>query len=120
MRIAIIAHDKKKAEMLQLTEKYQNILSRHKLIATGTTGSLIKEKLDLDVQCYLSGPLGGDQQIGAETACSQVDMVIFLRDPLTAQPHEPDISALIRICDVHNIPIATNAGTAKALLNALA
>ncbi len=120
MRIALIAHDKKKSEMLQLTKEYRDILNSQNLVATGTTGSLIKEKLGLNVQCYLSGPLGGDQQIGAETAGGQVDMVIFLRDPLTAQPHEPDISALIRICDVHNIPIATNVSTAKALLNGLA
>ncbi|AEF93257.1 Methylglyoxal synthase [Desulfotomaculum nigrificans CO-1-SRB] len=119
MRIALIAHDKKKQDMVKLVEEYKQILSGHELLATGTTGNLIKERTGLPVKCYMSGPLGGDQQIGGEIAKGEVGLVIFLRDPLTPQPHEPDISALIRICDVHSIPIATNLGTARTLLKAL-
>ncbi|RKO67032.1 methylglyoxal synthase [Desulfofundulus salinus] len=120
MEIALIAHDKKKEEMIKLIKENKDLFSRHSLIATGTTGKMIKDKTGLAVECLMSGPLGGDQQIGSRIAAGEVDLVIFLRDPLTAQPHEPDISALIRICDVHNIPIATNLGTAKLVLQALA
>ncbi|ABO51037.1 Methylglyoxal synthase [Desulforamulus reducens MI-1] len=102
-----------------LDKEFQLQLSQHDLIGTGTTGSLIKEKVGLDVTCYMSGPLGGDQQIGGKIAQGEVGLVIFLRDPLTPQPHEPDINALSRICNVHNIPIATNISTAKVLLNNL-
>jgi methylglyoxal synthase len=120
MEIALIAHDKKKEEMIKLIKENKDLFSRHSLIATGTTGKMIKDKTGLAVECLMSGPLGGDQQIGSRIAAGEVDLVIFLRDPLTAQPHEPDISALIRICDVHDIPIATNLGTAKLVLQALA
>jgi len=106
--VALIAHDRKKETMLSFVIKHQSILAKHKLLATATTGRMIKDNTDLDVTTYLSGPLGGDQQIGARIACEEVDMVIFLRDPLTAQPHEPDITALLRLCDVHNVPVATN------------
>ncbi|MDO7785750.1 methylglyoxal synthase [Desulforamulus aquiferis] len=119
MKIALIAHDKKKKDMIELAKKYQNLLNRHELIATGTTGTLLTKETGLPIACYLSGPLGGDQQIGGEIAQGQVGLVIFLRDPMTPQPHEPDISALIRICDVHNIPVATNLGTASLLLSGL-
>lgn len=114
--IALIAHDRKKDEMLKFVLENKELLAHYHLIATATTGKIIKENTGLEVTTYLSGPLGGDQQIGSRIACQEVDTVIFLRDPLTAQPHEPDITALLRICDVHNIPVATNAATASLLL----
>ncbi|CQR73088.1 Methylglyoxal synthase [Sporomusa ovata DSM 2662] len=117
--IALIAHDRKKEEMLSLVLENRDVLSQYDLIATATTGKIIKENAELVITTYLSGPLGGDQQIGSRVACQKVDMVIFLRDPLAAQPHEPDITALLRLCDVHNIPVATNASTAKLLLQSL-
>lgn len=117
--IALIAHDRKKEEMLAFVLKNKETLSQYDLIATATTGKIIQEKAGLPVTTYLSGPLGGDQQIGSRVACQKVDIVIFLRDPLAAQPHEPDITALLRLCDVHNIPVATNAATAGLLLQAL-
>lgn len=120
MRIALIAHDKKKEDMLQFAEQNKHILMNHHLYATKTTGNLIAHNLNLPIKCFLSGPMGGDQQIGSLVATGQIDMVIFLRDPLTAQPHEPDITALLRVCDVHNITVATNVSTAQILLNQLA
>lgn len=117
--IALIAHDHKKEEMLNFVLENKDILAQYDLIATATTGKLIKEKVGLTVTTYLSGPLGGDQQIGSRVACQKVDIVIFLRDPLAAQPHEPDITALLRLCDVHNIPVATNAATATLVLQSL-
>ncbi|MET3289481.1 methylglyoxal synthase [Brevibacillus fluminis] len=120
MKVALIAHDRKKEEMVQLATAYESILAQHELFATGTTGTRIMENTSLEVTRFLSGPLGGDQQIGGKVAQNEMDMVIFLRDPLAAQPHEPDINALIRLCDVHKIPLATNLGTAEVLLKALA
>ncbi|MHB8170216.1 MAG: methylglyoxal synthase [Thermincolia bacterium] len=120
MEIALIAHDNKKEDMFKLVDENKDFFARHNLIATATTGKLIQEKTGLAVKCFMSGPLGGDQQVGSRIANGQVDLVIFLRDPLTVQPHEPDISALVRICDVHNIPIATNLKTAKLVLQVLA
>ncbi len=117
--VALIAHDNKKETMLAFVAKHQQILVKHNLVATATTGRIIKEAVGLDVTTYLSGPLGGDQQIGARIACQEIDMVIFLRDPLTAQPHEPDITALLRVCDVHNIPVATNEASAHLLVTTL-
>jgi len=117
--IALIAHDKKKQEMLAFVAANREILERYQLIATATTGGLVAEATGLAVKVYLSGPLGGDLQIGALIACQAVDLVIFLRDPLTAQPHEPDITALLRVCDVHNVPVATNEAAAALLLRAL-
>lgn len=114
--VALIAHDKKKDDMIRFVKKYQDILARCSLIATGTTGRLIHEATGLVVERCLSGPLGGDQQIGARIAMGEVLAVIFLRDPLTAQPHEPDVSALLRLCDVHNIPLATNTNSAYILM----
>ena len=119
MNIALIAHDKKKEEMVNFCVAYKHILEKHKLCATGTTGKLIAEATGLQVHRFLSGPLGGDQQIGARVAYNRIDLVIFLRDPLTAQPHEPDINALLRLCDVHNIPLATNLATAEVMVKAL-
>lgn len=119
MRIALIAHDKKKEEMLDFVSRYKDVFAKHELFATGTTGLKITEKTGLDVYRFLSGPLGGDQQIGARLAEGGLDFIIFLRDPLTAQPHEPDVTALIRLCDVHCIPLATNIGAAEVIVKAL-
>ena len=105
--IALIAHDKKKEDMLDFASHHKELLSRFHLVATHTTGTLLNEKLGLNVETMMSGPLGGDQQIGALVATEKVQYVIFLRDPLTAQPHEPDINALLRLCDVHNVTLAT-------------
>ncbi|MDA9472320.1 methylglyoxal synthase [Enterococcus sp. 5H] len=119
MKIALIAHDRKKGLMVKLTLAYQLILKEHELFATGTTGLKISEATGLPVHRFKSGPLGGDQQIGAMISEDKLDMVIFLRDPLAAQPHEPDVTALIRLSDVYEIPLATNIGTAEILLRGL-
>lgn len=119
MKIALIAHDRKKQDMIQLTTAYKDILNKHELFATGTTGLKITEATGLPVVRFQSGPLGGDQQIGALIAKNDIDLVIFLRDPLTAQPHEPDVSALIRLSDVYAIPLATNMGTAEILIRSV-
>ena len=119
MNIALIAHDKKKELMVDFCIAYKAILAKHNLCATGTTGSLIIEATGLDVNLFLSGPQGGDQQIGARIAYNEIDLVLFFRDPLTAQPHEPDVSALFRLCDVHNIPLATNSATAEVMIRGL-
>lgn len=119
MKIALIAHDEKKARMIQLATAYRFILEKHELFATGTTGKLIEEATGLSIHRFKSGPLGGDQQIGAMISDDAMDLVIFLRDPLTAQPHEPDVTALIRLCDVYDIPLATNIGTAEVLIRGL-
>ncbi|WP_041914983.1 methylglyoxal synthase [Selenomonas ruminantium] len=114
--IALIAHDKKKDEMLDFVGHHKDLLNKFHLIATKTTGTLVNKNYQLKVETMMSGPLGGDQQIGARVATEQVHYVIFLRDPLTSQPHEPDINALLRLCDVHNIPLATNRKSAHILL----
>ena len=114
--VALIAHDKKKLDMAMFAKDHADILSRFPLIATYTTGSVLEDKAKLEVEKLKSGPQGGDLQVGARIADGQVLAVIFFRDPLTAQPHEPDVSALLRICDVHNIPLATNLGSAEAII----
>ncbi|MBQ6708484.1 MAG: methylglyoxal synthase [Clostridia bacterium] len=119
MKIALIAHDKKKNEITELAIKYQDVLKNYELYATGTTGTLIMGETGLKIKRMKSGPLGGDQQIGAMLADGEMDLVIFLRDPLTAQPHEPDVSALLRLCDVQQIPLATNMSSAIVMLEAL-
>ena len=119
MKLALIAHDKKKVEMIRLCLKFKDCLEKHTIYATGTTGKLVKEATNLHINCLKSGPLGGDQQIGSMIANDELDLVIFLRDPLTAQPHEPDISALLRLCDVTNTPLATNLASSTIILNAL-
>ena len=119
MKIALIAHDKKKSKMIELAIKYKDILAQHDLYATGTTGTLVMGETGLKINRMLSGPLGGDPQIGSMIAENKLDFVIFLRDPLTAQPHEPDVSALLRLCDVANIPLATNMNSAEIMLRAL-
>ncbi len=120
MKIALIAHDKKKNDMINLAIKYKDVLAKHDLFATGTTGTLVMGETGLKITRMKSGPLGGDQQIGSMIANAELDLVIFLRDPLTAQPHEPDVSALLRLCDVINIPLATNMKSAEIMLRALA
>lgn len=119
MNIALIAHDKKKYELVELVIEFKETLARHTLFATGTTGQRVIEATGLDVHRFKSGPLGGDQQIGAYISDQKIDLVIFIRDPLTAQPHEPDVSALLRLSDVYEIPLATNVGTAEPLLRAV-
>ncbi len=119
MKIALIAHDKKKDDMIKLAIRFKEILSKHDLYATGTTGTLVMGETGLHITRMKSGPLGGDQQIGSMIAEGNLDLVIFLRDPLTAQPHEPDVSALLRLCDVNSIPLATNVRSAEIILSAL-
>ncbi|CAM3379988.1 methylglyoxal synthase [Hydrogenibacillus schlegelii] len=119
MNIALIAHDRKKEELVRFCLAYRPVLERHTLWATGTTGRKIAEATGLSVRRVASGPYGGDQQIGAKIAENVIDLVIFLRDPLTPQPHEPDVSALLRLADVYNVPVATNLGSAELLLRAL-
>ena len=119
MKIALIAHDKKKSEITELAIKYKDVLSKHELFATGTTGTLIMGETGLAIHRMKSGPLGGDQQIGAMLANGELDLIIFLRDPLTAQPHEPDVTALLRLGDVQKIPLATNVNSATIMLEAL-
>ncbi|RCW57411.1 dephospho-CoA kinase [Halanaerobium sp. ST460_2HS_T2] len=120
IRIALIAHDEKKEDMISFAKKHREVLAKMRLIATGTTGQRLIDETGLDVERMASGPIGGDQMIGAEIAKDRLDGVIFLRDPLTAQPHEPDVSALLRLCDVHEIPLATNLATAEMIIHSLA
>ncbi|WP_029321402.1 methylglyoxal synthase [Butyrivibrio sp. AE3004] len=119
MNIAFIAHDAKKKLMQNFCIAYRGILSKHDLYATGTTGRLIEEVTNLSVYKYLAGHLGGSQQIGAAIEANEIDLVIFLRDPLTQKMHEPDVNNVMRLCDMHNIPIATNLATAELLIKSL-
>ena len=116
LTIAIIAHDHKKEEMIIWCQKNKEALANHHLVGTGTTARLVAERTGLTVKSYLSGPLGGDQQIGAAIATGEIDLVIFLADPLTAQPHDPDVKALLRIAEVYNIPMAINLATADLIV----
>ena len=115
--LALIAHDAKKDEIVQLVKAHLTDMAEIDLIATHSTGQYIEKRTGRPVTLVLSGPLGGDQQIGALVASEEVDAVIFLRDPLTAHPHEPDVTVLLRVCDVHNVPLATNLTTAEAVLH---
>ncbi len=117
--IALIAHDAKKVDIVMFANKHKDKLAQCELIATGTTGRMINEKTGLEVKRMLGGPEGGDLQIAGLIASGEVNLVIFLRDPLTAQTHDPDISALLRVCDVHNIPLATNLASAETLILSL-
>ena len=119
VRIALIAHDEKKDDMVQFVKRHFDLLKGCQLIATGTTGKIINEETELEVDRMASGPLGGDQMIGAQIAQDKLDCVIFLRDPLTSHPHEPDITGLLRVCDVHNVPLATNLNSADLVLEGL-
>ncbi len=118
--LALIAHDRMKDDMQRFCQRYRDTLAHFELIATGTTGQRIQESTGLNVTRYLSGPLGGDAQIAARIATGGVTAVIFLVDPLYAHPHEPDIQGLLRVCDVHNIPLATNLATAELVVRFLA
>ena len=119
MNVALIAHDRMKDRMVDLAREFRATLERHHLVATGTTGRRLENDVGLEVECLLSGPVGGDLQIGARLAVGGIDAVVFLRDPMTPQPHEPDINALVRACDVHNVPCATNLASARILLRSL-
>jgi methylglyoxal synthase len=118
-RLALIAHDKKKDDMIALAAEYRDFLHDCALCATGTTGGRLSNELGLEVTRMKSGPVGGDLQIGAQLVDGKIDCVIFLRDPMTPQPHEPDINALVRACDVHDIPCATNVASARLVLSQL-
>ncbi|HEX5106098.1 MAG TPA: methylglyoxal synthase [Pirellulaceae bacterium] len=114
--LALIAHDAKKPALVEFSIRHRDVLERHPLVATGSTGRLIGEQTGLKIECVAHGPDGGDLIIGARVALGQVKAVIFFRDPLTAQPHEPDVSALMRVCDVHQVPLATNPATAESIV----
>lgn len=118
-RVALVAHDGKKSDMIALAKEHAQQLSKYTLCATGTTGGRLADEVGLVVERLLSGPLGGDLQIGARLSTGELDALVFLRDPMTSQPHEPDINALVRACDVHNVPCATNVASARMLLRVL-
>lgn len=119
MNVGLIAHDSKKKLMQNFCIAYRGILGRNELYATGTTGRLVSEATNLSVHKYLPGPLGGLQQLGAAIESNDIDMVIFLRDPLSPKSHEPDVNGVVKLCDIHNIPLATNVATAELLIHAL-
>ena len=119
MNIALIAHDAKKELMVQFCIAYCGVLSRHNLLATGTTGKLVAEATGLEVIKFLSGNQGGSQQIASRIGCDEVDLVLLFRDPLNPKPHEPDEMSILRLCDVYNIPVATNIATAEVLIHGL-
>ena len=119
MNIALIAHDSKKELMTQFCIAYCGILSKHSICATGTTGKLVSEATGLNIEKYLSGSQGGAQQIGSRIACDEIDLLLLFRDPLNPKPGEPNEANLLRLCDVHNIPVATNIATAEALIHSL-
>ena len=119
MNIALIAHDAKKELMTQFCIAYCGTLSKHSLCATGTTGKMVSEATGLDITKFLCGYQGGEEQISARSACNEIDLLLLFRDPLTAKPNEPNEANLLRLCDVHNIPVATNIATAEALIMAL-
>ncbi|MBQ4095755.1 MAG: methylglyoxal synthase [Oscillospiraceae bacterium] len=119
MNIALIAHDAKKELMVQFCIAYSGVLSKHNICATGTTGKQVSEASGLKIRRYMSGSQGGGQQISARISCNEIDLLLFFRDPISAKPHEPNDADLLRLCDVHNIPVATNIATAEALIHAL-
>ncbi len=119
MNIALIAHDAKTELMVQFCIAYSGVLSKHNICATGTTGKQVSEASGLKIRRYMSGSQGGGQQISARISCNEIDLLLFFRDPISAKPHEPNDADLLRLCDVHNIPVATNIATAEALIHAL-
>lgn len=119
MNIGLIAHDSKKKLMQNFCIAYRGILSKHELYATGTTGRLVEEVTNLNVHKYLAGHLGGQQQLASQIEHNEMDMVIFLRDPLTPKSHEPNVNDVVRLCDTYNIPLATNLAAAELLIRAL-
>ena len=120
MRLALIAHDNKKVDLVAWATVNRDTLARFDLVGTGHSARLVREKVGLDVEALLSGPEGGDAQIAARVATGGVDAVFFFVDPLSAQPHDPDIRALLRVCNVHDVPVATNLATANLVIAALA
>lgn len=116
MKIALIAHDERKDALVIFVQENESFFSQHELYSTGTTGLRVMENTALKIQRFQSGPLGGDQEIGSLVAKGEMDAIFFFRDPLTSQPHEPDVNALLRLCDVYHIPVATNTQTAKAIV----
>lgn len=119
-KIALIAHDEKKAALVEFASRHVEVFRKFPLVATGSTGRMLASRLGLSVECVAHGPYGGDLIIGGRAAQERILAIIFFRDPLTAQPHEPDVSALLRVCDVHDIPLATNPATADAVVAWLA
>lgn len=117
--LALIAHDRMKDDMVVFVRKHVDFFRSKKLVATGSTGELLHNELGLEIERVLHGPHGGDLVIGGRVAEGNIDAVFFFRDPLTAQPHEPDVSALMRVCDVHQVPLATNPSTAAAIVRAM-
>ncbi len=119
MNIALIAHDSKKELMVQFCIAYRGILAQHQLCATGTTGKLVAEATGLSIHCYMSGKLGGGEQIGARISWNEIDLLLMFRDPIGARADEPNDLSLLRLCDVHSIPVATNIATAEVLIHGL-
>ena len=119
MNIAFMAHDRKKELMVQFCIAYCRVLSQHNLVATGTTGKMVAEATGLQIHRFLSGTHGGDQQIAARISCNEIDLLLYFRDPISAKPNEPNELNLLRLCDVHNIPVATNIATAEVLIHGL-
>ena len=119
MKVGLMAHDAKKKLMQNFCIAYRGILCKHELLATGTTGRLVEEVANLNVHKYLAGHLGGEQQLAAQIEHNQLDLMIFLRDPIKPKSHEPDVNDIVRLCDMHNIPMATNLATAELLIKAL-
>ena len=119
MTIALISHDAKKELMVQFCIAYCGILSRHDLVATGTTGKIVSETTGLEITRFLGGSQGGAQQIASRIACNEIDLLLLFRDPMNPRADEPDENALLRLCDVHNIPVATNIATAEVLIHGL-
>ena len=119
MNIGLIAHDAKKTLLQNLCIAYRSVLAKHTLYATGTSGRLVEEVTNLTIHKYLAGHLGGEKQLGAQIENNELDLVIFLRDPLTPKIHEPDVNNVFKLCDIHNIPLATNLATAELLIKAL-
>ena len=119
MRIALVAHDSKKKLLENLCLAYRHVLTKHQLFATGTTGDIIESALGMPVTKYLSGQLGGEYQLGAQITANRIDLVLFLRDPLSPKSYEPDINNLLKLCDIHNVPLASNLAGAEVLLGAL-
>lgn len=119
MKIGLVAHDSKKVLMQNFCIAYRAILAKNEIFATGTTGRLVEEVTNLPIHKYLAGHLGGEKQLGSQIESNDIDLVIFLRDPFTPKPHEPDVNNVVQLCDMYNIPLATNLASAELLIKAL-